>query len=101
MTKIPYPAIPVNVPWEALDPGISSVVKLLVNKGYRPLFSCEGGWGHDPLGPYVAVEGRPAELKDVLASAGYPVRTILPQQEARGDPPRLVWRTVAFLYPLS
>lgn len=55
-----------------IDPKIRPVVSLLLGKGYKTLYSCEGGPGHDIRGPYVIVEGEHPEIVRLLANHGYP-----------------------------
>lgn len=93
------------ITWEDIDPKIKPVVKLLVDRGYQTLESCQGGPGHDPSGPYISVDGRVGEeVSHILEDAGYPVRTWIYQQYGDWTPKHgleLRWRTVLFLEPLA
>lgn len=98
LNDVPH-AISSGPPWGALDTKIKPVVQLLTDGGYTTLFSCQGGIGHDPLGPYVGVDGKHGEdVTVLLEKAGYRVRGVVHQTCAVGFPPKLKERTVFLLY---
>ena len=60
---------------EDVEPLIRPVVVLLLAAGYETVSSCQGGIGHDPSGPYVAVKGKAGdELTDLLNRNNYKVK---------------------------
>lgn len=56
--------------WGLVDPGIKPVVELLIDNGFHPIYSCQGGDGHAWPHPRLMVRNK-AKAKVVKALEGH------------------------------